>query len=372
MKNNICILFIVLVVISNTVLAYSDTNPYKESKMPSHKQWFNEENLKDYVIENMREYNIPGMSLALIKEGEILAFEFGVKDSISKEPVTSSTIFEGASLSKPLIAYAALKLCEQGFLDIDQPLSTYFDSLTSIDDPALKAVTLRHILSHTAGFPAWNLKKGESLKLLECPPGSQFVYSGESFRYLGRVIECSTGSMLATHMQEEVFNPLKMLNSSFVWEERFLRQAASPHTRNGLPTEKWKPLEAIASFSLHTTAVDFAKFMIAVRQYPQMLEVNCHINEHIAWGLGWGIEMTPDGVAYWHSGDNGTFQCLAFQNQEIGIVIMTNSLNGLKIYRKVFDFLVDSIHPLFEWEQFDTRADENLDEEYLSNWWKNY
>ena len=215
-------------------------------------------------------YDIPGLSLALISDKKIATFEYGVKNSISRDPVISSTVFEAASLSKPVIAYAALKLCENGLLEMDQPLSTYLPSLKS-DDPFLSAVTLRHILSHTGGFPTANLKPGESLKL-EFSPGSQFAYSGEGFCYLGRVIEQITGDSLASYMQEHVLTPLKMNNSSFIWRKSYVAQAASPHDRKGQPTEKWKPVKAVASFSLHTTASDYAKFMIMARSFQLCLK----------------------------------------------------------------------------------------------------
>ena len=321
------------------------------------------------IAQLIKKYDIPGLSLALIIDNKITTFEFGVKNSISREPVTASTVFEGASLSKPLIAYAALILCESGLLELDRPLITYLPSPES-DDPFLPAVTLRHILSHTAGFPTANLKPGELLKL-EFYPGERFAYSGESFCFLGKVIEQVTGSSLASYMQSQVFKPLKMNNSSFVWKETYAAQAASPHDQKSHPTEKWKPTKAIASFSLHTTASDFAKFMIAARRFPEMAKIQFQINKEIGWGLGWGIEITPEGKSFWHSGDNGTFQCLAFQNQELGIVIMTNSANGLKICRKFLDLLVGNAHPLIDWEQFDSRGD-GLDNEFLSNWWKIY
>jgi len=164
-----------------------------------------------------------------------------------------------------------------------------------------------------------------------------------------------------------------MEESSLIWEEKYNAQAASPHSRIEQPTEKWKPTQAIASFSLHTTASDFAKFMIGIKAFPEMSVVSHRVNDSIGWGLGWGIEMTPDGNhAIWHSGDNGTFQCLAFQNKQIGFVIMTNSANGMKIYRHIFDLMIGGNHPLLDWEQFDARAIEDLDEEFLANWWKIY
>jgi Beta-lactamase class C and other penicillin binding proteins len=141
----------------------------------------------------------------MMSDKKIVTFECGVKNSISLDPITSSTVFEAASLSKPLIAYAALELCENGRLEMDKPLSAYLQSPES-EDPFLSAVTLRHVLSHTGGFPTANLKPGDPLKL-EFYPGTQFAYSGESYCYLGRVIEQITGDSLASYMQEHVLTP---------------------------------------------------------------------------------------------------------------------------------------------------------------------
>ena len=316
----------------------------------------------------MRKHLIPGIALALITNGKIATTEFGVKNNISLEPVDLSTVFEGASLSKPVVAYTALKLCESGILNIDKPLSGYFSDYKSIIDSRLSSVTLRHVLSHTSGFHSANLMKGELLKL-QFDPGSQFAYSGESFRYLAAIIEHITGVPLEKYILEHVFQPLKMNDSSFVWEDRFEEQAASPHDRKGRPTEKWKPASAVASFSLHTTASDFAKFMIGASNVPLMFEINYQINEFIAWGLGWGVETTPNGVAFWHSGDNGTFQCFAFMGKKVGLVMMTNSANGFKVCRDLLGLVGEDEHPLIDWEEFDLQ-DETFNEEFLANWWK--
>lgn len=316
------------------------------------------------LLSMMQLYCIPGVSLAVIQEKAITTFDWGVKNSSLADPVTSSTVFEAASLTKPLIAYLALKLCEKGVLDLDHPLPLLEENLPLI--------TLRQILSHTAGFPTENRKPGDPLHLISLP-GSSFAYSGEGFCYLGRVIEHLTGTSLASLSRELVFKPLHMEESNLIWEEKYNWQAASPHNRQEQPLEKWKPVQAIASFSLHTTASDFAKFMIGARAFPEMSAVNHQVNDSIGWGLGWGIEMTSDeNHAIWHSGNNGTFQCFAFQNKQIGFVIMTNSANGMKLYRHIFDLLIGSNHPLLDWEQFDFRAAEELDEEFLANWWKIY
>lgn len=312
----------------------------------------------------MQLHHVPGLSMAVMQEETLTTFELGVKNSITGERVTSSTVFEAASLTKPLIAYLALKLCQIGILELDSPLPSL--------EKDLPPFTLRQVLSHTAGFPTANRKGNAPMNLIS-QPGSSFAYSGEGYFYLGRVIEHLTKTSLASLANKLVFEPFQMKESSLIWEEKYTTQAASPHNRAGQPTEKWKPTKAIASFSLHTTASDFAKFMIGAKALPEMSIVNHQINASIGWGLGWGIEMLPDGEqAIWHSGDNGTFQCLAFQNESITFVIMTNSANGMKVYRDVLGLFSRGTHPFLDWEQFDSRAIEEIDEEFLANWWKFY
>lgn len=326
----------------------------------------------------MKKHQVPGLSLAIIKNKKISNLEFGVKNIITKELINFSTIFEGASLSKPLVAYAALELVKQGVLEINRPLGSYLINAYHDNPLYLYAVTLRHVLTHTAGFSSANLKAGETL-VLPYYPGSQFTYSGDSFRYLAHVIEYLTNTPFSLYMQENIFNPLKMNDSSFIWREQYESQSAYPHDKNGNLMEKWKPKQAVASFSLHTTAIDFAKFMMEVflsknssYQQPQLVsEISFPINESLSWCLGWGMENTPEGVNFWHSGDNGAFQCFSIflSHQELGIVIMTNSANGLRLCRNVLEQLSMENHPLVEWE-FDSNEETNGD--IPSRWWEIY
>jgi len=161
--------------------------------------------LQKIVQELIKKYNIPGLSLAIIKNGKIGShLEFGVKNSNYPEPVLSNTVFEAASLSKPVVAYGALILVKNEIFDIDKPLRDYLNTPYMGDPAYLSEVTLRHVLSHTSGFPNVNLKKGESLTLA-FPPGSHFNYSGESFRYLGKVIEHLYGASLETFYKKVFF-----------------------------------------------------------------------------------------------------------------------------------------------------------------------
>lgn len=324
----------------------------------------------------MENYNVPGVALATTQEGEIISTqEFGFKNIITKERVVSSTVFEAASLSKPIVAYAALKMCHEQLLDIDKPLGKYLTKQYKGNPANLSVITLRHILTHTSGFPNANLKIGDSLTI-HPNPGSQFIYSGESFRYLAHAIECITRMPFEDYMQQNVFIPLKMYDSSFIWKEKYNILAAYPHDAQGNITVKWKPKKPVASFSLHTTASDFAKFIIEASHYlynePINQKIIFPINTYLSWCSGWGKENLSGSEIYWHSGDNGSFQCFSIIlcQQNLGLIIMTNSANGLKLCRDVILQIIGKEHPLIDWE---FSNDDDLSVDIISsNWWKIY
>src|SRR5215467_468183 len=138
--------------------------------------------LETEVPRLMREADIPGMSITLIRGGKIAWHgNFGVKNAKSAQPIDDDTVFEAASLSKPVFAYAVLKLVEQGKLGLDVPLTSYLPKPYIADD-RLKEITARFVLSHRTGFPNW---RGEGNPLtIHFTPGERFSYSGEGFVYL--------------------------------------------------------------------------------------------------------------------------------------------------------------------------------------------
>ncbi len=167
----------------------------------------------------MRKGDIPGLSIAVIRDGKILwEGEFGQKNAISNGvtdgPVLRDTLFSAASLSKPVFAYIVLRLVDRGVIDLDKPLYTYGFSYDRIDkDPRSKLITARMVLDHTTGLPNWG---GTPLEFL-FTPGEKFNYSGEGYVYLQKVVEHVTGKSLEELAQQEVFVPLKMEHSTFRW-----------------------------------------------------------------------------------------------------------------------------------------------------------
>lgn len=175
---------------------------------------------------------VPGIAVALFNRDAIAwARGFGVSDIATGQPVTPQTVFEACSLSKPVVAFGALKLCDQGLLELDRPLSDYLPTPYLPDEPYLAQMTLRHVLSHTTGFLNWH-KPDEPLRA-QFAPGTRFSYSGEGYVYLQKVMEQVTEQTLADFMCERVLRPLNMPASSYVWLKEYDASAAQGHESDG-------------------------------------------------------------------------------------------------------------------------------------------
>jgi len=334
--------------------------------------------LQQRIPELLKEGGVPGLSLALIRGGKTYwVHGFGVRDAKGGQPVTGETIFEAASLSKPVFAYGVLKLVDQGKLDLDVPLSKYLPKPYIEGDARLDKITARYVLSHRTGFPNW---RGDGNPLtIHFTPGERFSYSGEGFVYLQKVVEQVTGKSLNEYMTEAVFQPLGMTSSRYVWRADYDARTATGHDAAGQPREKNKPNEANASSSLHTTAGDYARFVEAVMngtglkrttlremERPQVAVdpecTNCterapkELSKSVFWGLGVGIQETREGESLWHWGDNGSFKCyvVAYPKQRIGMVMFANAENGLAIAPEVVREAIGGGQPAFRWIKYDS------------------
>ncbi len=333
--------------------------------------------LQKRIPELLKESSVPGLSLALIRDGKTYwVHGFGVRDAKTGQAVTEDTIFEAASLSKPVFAYGVLKLVDQGRLDLDTPLTRYLPTAYIGGDPRLEKITARIVLSHRTGFPNW---RGDGNPLtIHFPPGERFSYSGEGFVYLAKVVEQVTGKPLNEYMTEAVFQPLGMQSSSYVWRPDFDARTATGHDASGQRNEKQKPNEANAAASLHTTAGDYALFVEALlngtglkektlreMERPQIAVdaacTNCterapkELSKSVFWGLGIGIQETMPGESLWHWGDNGSFKCyvVAFPKQKIGVAMFMNGANGLSIASEVVSIAIGGEQPAFDWLKYD-------------------
>jgi CubicO group peptidase (beta-lactamase class C family) len=312
----------------------------------------------------MSEAGIPGATIAFVADGDVIwDAAIGVADAAAGAPVTPATVFEAASLTKPVVSYATLRLVERGEFDLDEPLRSYLRYERLEHDAQSHSMTARHVLSHTTGLPNW--ERGDLLAT-RVAPGERWGYSGEGFVFLQRVLEVVTGLSLQELLEREVFEPLEMTSSSVVWRPAFHASAATGHDEAGDPVEKRRPSEGNAAASLHTTAIDYGRFLAAVLEgrglehqtVIEMLSPVSQVEEprggeehalNLQWGLGWGLQNGDRSTAIWHWGDNGTFRCyvIGYPSQRSGLVYLTNSENGLSIAEDLVSrFFPDSHHAI--------------------------
>ncbi len=308
--------------------------------------------LDSTIPDLMSKARIPGLSVALIWDGEVVWEKgYGIKNKRTGEPVDSRTVFEAASLTKPFFASVAMSLADSGVIDLDRPLVEYVpqDSIEKgmghpFDYPGfradwLKRITARMVLSHSSGLP--HGERGKPYPIL-FEPGSKFSYSADGYYFLQKAIEHLRREPLEETMRKCVIGPLHMDRSSMVWDDRFSTNVAVGHSLLGITSgSPRKYTEANAAASLYTTAGDYAKFVTALmngsfpglRSVDQMLTPQINVSDSVSWSLGFGIEKTSSGAAFFQWGDYGIFRnyIVALRSQKRALVYLTNSYFGLAI-----------------------------------------
>ncbi|MGI8838243.1 MAG: serine hydrolase [Pyrinomonadaceae bacterium] len=329
--------------------------------------------LEKVIPQVMKDGDVPGLSIAFIRNGEVLWHRgFGVKNADTKEPVTDDTVFEAASLSKPVFAYAVMKMVESGKLDLDAPLTKYFSVSDVEKDDRLSQITTRRVLSHTTGFP--NVRTGGKSLQIYFTPDKKFSYSTEGINYLQIIIEHISGQTLEEFMRKTVFEPLGMTSSSYIWQDKYESVKAFSHDSTRAVTGRVKH-QPRAATSLHTTALDYARFVAAilnrkgikeatVREMlrPQIkVEEDCVIcyerttvgrfSPSISWGLGWGLQRADNKNFIWHWGDISNWRSYVVADDKLktGVIIFTNSANGLSIVDEIMSQAGIGKQPALAW-----------------------
>lgn len=290
--------------------------------------------MRSAVVDSARVWmvsgHIPGAVIAYVRDDSIAWVDpIGVLAAGGDAKVTPGTVFEAASLGKPLFAYGVLKLVADGRMALDAPLGRYLpDRIRGVARDS--GVTVGRVLDHTSGLDLD--AAGDSLVLL-FEPGSRWQYSSAAYVLLQRAVEHVTGMPIEDWMQKTVLGPLGMTHTSYV-AARKSRDAAAGHDRQGkkLAATPW-PQANVAS-SLHTTAGDYAKFIIAAFDTkalwsPRVVADGPH---DLSWGLGFGVAGGSKPV-FLQWGSNPGFKSLAvgIPDERRGFVILTNSDNGLEL-----------------------------------------
>jgi CubicO group peptidase (beta-lactamase class C family) len=328
--------------------------------------------------------SVPGLIFSNIENHQLkYAQPVGVKNSETKELVTENTVFQAASLSKPVFTYGVLSLHQEGKLDLDKPLNDYLPLPEANSVPKLKQITTRQALTHTTGLQNWRFDMDDPFEFA-FEPGTDFSYSGEGFFYVQRIIEQITSQSIESFLKERVLDPLGMTNSTYIWRAEHESLISMGHRDRGKKANPWnmwqgrklleiamqkkKPLnkwmyqdfvEALpqvheklsplpnnmipnVAASLLTTAPDYARFMLHLLDpndeiARQMLLPQHQLNGVLSWGLGIGLEKVNGTICFWHWGDNGMFGNFMFGSPTTGngIVILTNEVRGLYVCERL-------------------------------------
>jgi CubicO group peptidase (beta-lactamase class C family) len=328
------------------------------------------------LAERMAYHTVPGVSLAVIHDYQVMwASGFGVREAGNPEPVTARTLFQAASISKPVAAVAALRLVQDGTLDLDRDVNDY---LTHWQVPAngrwQPRVTLRHLLSHSAGltvhgFPGYRRDRplptllqilaGEppanSLPIrVNAVPGTQFRYAGGGYVVLQQLLEDVTGLSFSDLLRALVFEPLGMRDSTYeqpLPAARWDTVAAGHRTGGGVVAGGWHVYREQAAAGLWTTASDLARLAADIQRAlaelgPSLLRpetaremVTAQIEEQPGTDFGLGFQLAGAGGArrFCHSGSNEGYQCMlvACSSGGSGAVVMTNGDEGDALVQEV-------------------------------------
>ena len=317
----------------------------------------------------MELYEVPGVSVAVIKDFELDYVEVhGVKSKVTREPVTVQTLFQAASLSKSVSAAGVMSLVQEGVVSLDTDINDYLISWQVPDNELQDSekVTLRRLLSHTAGTTVSGFRGyryTESVPSLirilngEPPansapivvdrvPGSQFQYSGGGYVVMQQAVQDVTGASFPDFIRGRVLQPIGMDNSTYEQPlpASLPDSAASGYYANGVAVPGGHHIyPEIAAAGLWTTPTDLARFLMELQLSIRGESSNRVLSREKAealltevkrdYALGFDL-WTHRGQPYFgHSGANDGFRCrmVAHRTEGYGVVILTNSDNGLEL-----------------------------------------
>jgi CubicO group peptidase (beta-lactamase class C family) len=349
----------------------------------------NHEGFDPYTLQQLMErFRVPGVSIAVIKDFKIhWAKAYGVADMETRAPVTTTTMFQAASISKPVAAMASLRAVQDGKFKLDQDVNTILKSwkMPESEFSRGRAVTPRMLMSHTSGtgdgfgFPGYHpsatlptlqqIFDGQppanvGLVRLERAPMSGFKYSGGAVTIQQLALSDAVGKPFPQIMQEYVLGPIGMTNSTYEQPLPQARhaQAARAHDGGGRVRDaKWHVYPEMAAAGLWTTPTDLALFAIEVQktlagQSNRVLSQTT-MQEMVTpvgvgpYAVGFSIQQMGQGWYFGHGGSNWGYQCDLFAHRAkgYGVAIMTNGDAGGQLIAQLRERIIRA----YNWDALD-------------------
>lgn len=339
--------------------------------------------------------NVSGVAVSVFNNNQpVYNYTFGLADVQKKVPLKRNSEMYACSFAKTVFAYIAMQFVQEKLIDLDKPLVEYLSKdLTDYKingwnrgyqdlkgDDRYKKITARMCLTHTTGFPNWRWFEADKKLKFKFDPGTRYSYSGEGLYLLQFVIEQLTGKDYETICQERVFKPFSMDGTSMVWQPRFETNVCYGHNSKGEAYELMKWKEASCGGSMTTTPADYTRFFTAFINHtnltsqsfelmtssqvriksrsqfgPLALVDSTDIDDiQLGYGLGVGVFTTPFGRAFFKEGhdDGWGHYSIAYPDQKIAIIIMTNNDNGESIFKELLQYAIGDKFTPWQWENY--------------------
>ncbi len=317
------------------------------------------------LAERMREYGVFAVSIALIHDNRVRwTAAIGTRSATSTDSITTETLFQAASISKPVVATSVMRLVERGSLSLDDRANDLLGSWKIPDNNFTDAspVLLRHLLSHTAGATNGSVgiyQPGSPVPTLlqaldglppsnrppiriDLVPGSDYRYAGGGYSIIQQILIDRTNTPFPQLMRELVLDPLGMTMSCFCQPlpAEMEARAAVGHDASGAPIAgRWWTLPEMAAGGLWTTAPDLARFVIAINRawsngVPGFLQRETARRMltpiRSAWSLGFNVDTVGGILRVSHTGSNNGYRSvfIAYPSRRDGIVVLTNGDGG--------------------------------------------
>lgn len=317
------------------------------------------ESLDRAMPETLARFRIPAASIARIRHGRIdLVATYGQRDAT--HPATPATLFNIASLTKPLAAQIALRLVDSGDFTLDTRMSDVWTDPDVLNDPRVALLTPRIMLSHKTGFANWRRQTSGRLTFA-FTPGARYGYSGEGYEYLRRWMEAQSGVRLDVAAQTQLFSPARMSETAFVATPRVVQRAAQPSVDGRFVAPDFVEVPSAAD-NVHSSARDYARFLVWLMQgggltpalskaqlsiHADQTEELCnpaqpdHCPDAAGFGLGWQVIKLGRKTFLMHTGsDEGEFSFAYWSpDKREGAVILTNSNRGSEAVLAAIDLL---------------------------------
>lgn len=302
---------------------------------------------KDFILSTLKENRVPTVGICILSNGKIKqAKVFGRLPDNS--PAPDNTIFNIASLTKPLISMMTVMLVSRNEWNLDEPLFHFWTDPDVAADPRHKLLTTRHVLSHRTGLPNWRGNEPGGKLSFAFEPGTQWKYSGEGFEYLRQSLEQKFKMPIEALAEKLLFKPFKMRDTRFYWDETMdEKRYANRFHADGTPfeLETWKTANA-ANLVL-VTVRDYGKLGIEVMKgsglsekvFKEMISTQTVLENKKEFGLGWSLvkNLSNGEYALVHTGRNPGINTIVILLPESkrGIVVFTNGEKGDLVYQKI-------------------------------------